>query len=440
MSGLYPQGLAEELPGGGRGEGRDRPIVQRRASPRTIAAIAGSLALLGAGLYLFGQRLENRGKAVSRGQLAIAEARVEPFQESISATGLLSPRTTVFLDLVAEGRIEQVSVREGALVRAGQEILRLSNNALQLQLLDIEARRLEQMMRLGELRAQLRDSDLDARRQLTDLDFRIQELQRKIARNAILHEHQLISEQEVEQAEKELEFLRSQRELALEQTRQSAEGQAGGVRQMEGIVSRSQLGVDFAAGLGSALVLKAPVDGLISSLAAEVGEFKTVGSRLGQIDRLEDGFKVRAEVDEYYLERVAPGQRALTRSFGGREFPLRLARIFPEIREGKFAVDLEFEGAPPDGLKRGQSVAFQLKVGEPVATLQVPNSGFLQSTGGRWLYVLESEDRAVKRAIRPGRVSSESLEVLEGLAAGDRVIVSSYELLGDREKLSLASP
>lgn len=374
---------------------------------------------------------------VERAAVTLAEVRRGTFQESISSIGTLLPRTNIYLDAVEGGRIEEIYVQEGSLVVPGQPLLRLSNNDLQLRLINVDAQRLEQVNGLRDTRFRMEQSALAVRQQLTEMDYHIQRLERQTNRNQELFENQLISSQENEEAQDELEYYRRKRDLTLETFRQDSLRQQNQIRQMEAGASSMESSYGVIREVMDNLVVKAPVAGHLTALNAEIGELRPAGSRLGQIDLLADGYKVRAAIDEFYAARVERGQRAATVPISGQEHELVVTRVYPEVREGKFAVDLEFSRTVPEDLRRGQTIGFQLQLSAPQETVVLPRGAFYQKTGGRWIYVLVGDRKAERRSIRLGRCSSETCEVVEGLEPGDRVIVSNYDSFGDVRELIL---
>lgn len=421
-----------------RGEGVDRRIEARFWTRRRIAWILGIflvLAMTGfGGLSL----ISNAGQVrVDRATVTLAEVRRATLQESVSSIGTLLPRTTVYLDAVEGGRIEEIYVQEGSFVAQGQPLLRLSNNDLQLRLINVDAQRLEQVNGLRDTRFRMEQSALAVRQQLTEMDYHIQRLERQTKRNQELFENQLISSQAHEEAQDELDYYRRKRDLTLETFRQDSLRQQNQIRQMEAGVGSMESSYEVIREVMDNLVLKAPVAGHLTALNAEIGELRPAGSRLGQIDLLADGYKVRASVDEFYSARVERGQRATTVPISGQEYQISITRVYPEVKEGKFAVDLEFSGAVPANLRRGQTIGFQLQLSAPQEAVVLPRGAFYQKTGGRWVYVLVGDREAERRSIRLGRCSAESCEVVEGLEPGDRVIVSNYDSFQDSRELIL---
>ena len=420
-----------------RGEGIDRKIEKRFWTRRRIACLLG--LSLGLGLVIPGALLLLRAQQahVDSTVITLSEVGRGPLQESVSTIGTLLPRTTVYLDAVEGGRIEEIYVREGSVVAPGQPLLRLSNNDLQLRLINVDAQRLEQVNGLRDTRFRMEQSALAVRQQLAEMDYQIQRLERQANRNRVLFESQLIPQQEQERVQDELEYYRGKRDLTLETFRQDSLRQQSQIRQMEAGAQSMESSYEVIRKVMDNLVIKSPVAGQLTALNAEIGELRPAGFRLGQIDLLADGYKVRAGIDEFYSARVERGQKATTVPISGREYDMTITRVYPEVREGKFAVDLEFAGAVPENLRRGQTIGFQLKLGAPDEVVILPRGAFYQKTGGRWVYVLVGSHKAERRSIRLGRMSADSFEVVDGLKPGEKVITSSYDPLGDVSQLIL---
>jgi HlyD family secretion protein len=205
---------------------------------------------------------------------------------------------------------------------------------------------------------------------------------------------------------------------------------------MEASVDRMHENYEVLQQILENLVFRAPVSGHLTAFQAEIGEILNTGQRLGQIDALDSGNKVRAGVDEYYIARVSRGQSATTQPIAGTEYKMTVIRVYPEVRDGRFEVDLDFVGEEPPGIRRGQTIRFLLEMSDPSEALLLPKGGFFQSTGGNWVYVLDSSgDFAVKRTISIGRQNTQHYEVTEGLEPGDQVVTSSYDTFGDADRL-----
>lgn len=420
----------------GAGEGRDRavkPGLRRFVKP--LLAMLGLVGLLGALLWIwdpagFGT-LE-----VSRAAVTVAPVESRLLQETVSGTGTVIPRETVYLDLEQGGRIEGVFVREGARVEAGQPLVKLANSDLELRLLNADVQRLAQLNELRESRSRLDQAALERERELADLDHEIRRLERDLERKRALFEEQLIPRQQYEDVQDELAHFKRRRTLTLQAARQEEARRKAEIEQLEASARTMEQSFDVIRRSERRLLVRAPATGQLTSFAAQVGQLLEPGARLGQVSILSAGHMVRAGLDEYYADRIVTGQEVVAR-IGEESYPLRVARVYPEVREGEFEMDLEFLEHEPRGLRRGQTVGFQLHLGGADEVLTIPRGNFFQDTAGHWIYVLEGDGRALRREIRLGRRGAESFEVLEGLRSGERVLISSYEAFDGAERLTL---
>jgi HlyD family secretion protein len=341
----------------------------------------------------------------------------------------------VFLDAIEGGRVDEIFVIEGQDVEKGQPLLRLSNNTLELNLLNADASRIEQINRLQDTRFRMQQEALTRRQQLAEMEYQLLRADRLLERNRPLREKKLISQQEFDQIKDEYDYWLENERLTKQAYKADSLRMVADINQMEETVKRMEDNFRILERMRDNLVVKAPVTGQLTALDAEIGQLRQAGSRFGQIDEL-SGYKVRASVDEFYIARVSRGQTAVTQPIAGQTYELGVRRVYPEVQNGRFEIDLEFEGEVPEGIRRGQTVRFQLEMSDPGDALIVPKGGFFQSTGGNWAFVLtESGDRAVRRPIRLGRQNPRYYEVLEGLEPGDQVVTSSYDAFSDVDQL-----
>lgn len=422
--------------GSGAGEGIDRKIDKKFWTSKRIALIAGAVLFVALIAYAVASTAGGKRLNVDRERITVAAVTEGPFQELISVTGTVLPRTTVYLDAVEGGRIEEVLVREGAHVEQGQPILRLSNNDLQLRMLNAEAQRIEQRDRLQNTRFNMEMNSLNLRQQLAEMNYQIERLQKQYQRQRELYDKKLVSQQEFEAVRDEYEYQQRRKELTMRAYQQDSLRMVTQIVQMEQALSRMERNFDVIQNNLENLVVRAPIAGQLSMLDAEIGQIRTSGSRFGQIDVL-DGYRVRAQIDEFYISRVTRGQAAQG-EVAGQEYRLIATRVYPEVRDGRFEVDFEFVDAAPAGIRRGQTLRFRLEMSDPSQAVMVPRGGFYQTTGGNWIYVLtESGDAATRRYIQLGRQNPTHFEVLKGLDPGERVVTSSYETFGDADRLVL---
>ena len=428
----FPQ-TATDDPRLGDGAGMDRKLEKPRFSPKRIALGAGVLLFGGLCGYALLADFGVRKLNVQRDRLTISTVEFGPFQEYIPVRGTILPLRTVYLDALERGQVEQVFAEEGASVAAGDPLLRLANPDLELNVLQQEAELERSREELRNGRLTMQQELLRARKALLEIEYQLAINKRNFERYENLSAKDLtaiLSRQEYERLRDEYQY--SVRRMALTQQTQTQDSllAASKVVQLVSAVERMERNLQIVRGRLDNLTVRAPVSGQLTMLAAEVGESKGTGVRLGQIDRI-DGFKVRAVIDEHYIDRVGRGQRG---QFNSGDAPYRLVihKIYPEVKEGRFAVDLVFEGRAPEGIRRGQTLHIRLELGDLEETVQVARGGFYQVTGGHWAYVLDAAgERATRRSIALGRQNPRVYEVLEGLEPGEQVITSSYETLGE---------
>ena len=413
----------------------DRQIEKKRFTPRRIALGGLAAAVIAFGAYVL-LSVNPSSLNVEAGKLTTAPVTYGPFLEYIVEQGAVMPHTTIYLDAVEGGRVEEVYVEQGTHVEEGTPILRLSNANLQLNVMQREAELFREVNRLRETRVTLEQRRLEMRSQLVELDYELRKAEREYKRQAALLEADLNSQQDYDEARDNFEYLTSKRDVTMETLRQDSLFQTIQIRQLEESIDRLRLNLELIKQNEENLTIRAPITGLLSSLIAEVGESKPGGDRLGQVD-VEDEFKVRAAIDEHYIARIRAGQVG-SFDFAGGTYDLVISRVYPEVIEGQFEADMEFPEGMPDGLRRGQTLQVRVALGELADAMQVPRGGFYQKTGGRWIYVLDpTGEVAVRRQIRLGRQNSQFFEVLEGLEEGEQVITSMYDNFGDMEKLVL---
>jgi HlyD family secretion protein len=411
----------------------DRKIEKKFWTTQRIILFALGAAFVG----FFGWQLLKDHKTtlnVEQDKLTISEVTSGTFDETIPITGNVQPLKTIRLDAVVGGYVTQKMVEGGNTVTKGQTLLKLENQQLKLSFLQSETEASRLVNDLQNTRQRLKVERFTLRRSLNELDFQIEQAKDLYDRNKQLFGDKVVSEQEYLRAKRDFERLVKQREIEIESQKYQEENAVLQIKQLEGTLERTQRNVELWRQTLENLEVKAPVPGLLSSMDVEVGSNISQGQNIGQIDDL-SGFKIRAAIDEYYINRVFSGLPG-SFDFNGKSYSLEIIKIYPEVRSGRFEVDMKFAQGAPEGIKRGQSVTIRLQLGQPTQALLLPTGGFFSTTGGNWVYVLERGDkRAIRRRISLGRKNPEYFEVLEGLKPGDRVITSSYDTFGDNEVL-----
>jgi HlyD family secretion protein len=359
------------------------------------------------------------------------------FQEYVPITATVVPLTTHYLDASEGGRVEEIYREAGSVVERGDEILRLANTNLLLDIMYREAELFQQSNNLRNTKILMEQNRLQMRRELLEIDHEIAAQRRITVGYEELRKDDLISRQAFEDARDRLAYLAERRKLVLAAQEQDELFRASQVEQLEASLRRMQTNLDVVKQNLDSLVVRAPIAGQLTALDAEVGQAKARGERLGQIDVL-DRFGLQAAVDEYYIARIDPDLHG-TFTLGERTWGVRVEKVYPQVVQGRFRIDLRFEGNEPEALRRGQTVRMRLELGDPCQAVLLPNGPFHRTTGGRWAFVVDpSGDEAVRRDIDLGRQNARYLEVLGGLEPGEQVVVSPYDFFGDAERLVLS--
>ena len=396
------------------------------------AVVAGSFAVL---LNVAGQAGASSYKVDAK-RLTIATVTQGQFNDYIPVRGNVEPIKSVYLDAIEGGQVEQLFVEEGDQVVAGQKILELSNTTLQLDVISREAQISEQLNNLHNTRLAIDQNRLSLKRDLIEIDYKLQQISRKVKQNKSLLKRKLISTDQMTASVEEFAYLTKSRALTIEQQQQDEKLRAAQIKQLEGNVTQLNRNLSVTRKNLDNLVVRAPVDGLLSALNAQMGESKDRGVRLGQVD-IVGQFKVTARVDEFYVNRVLAGQNAEFK-IAGKSYQLTLTKVYSQINGGQFAVDLAFKGEAPQKMRRGQTLQVNLHLGESTEAMLVSNGGFYQDTGGQWVFVVsDNGEQAYRKEIKTGRRNNRHIEVLSGLKPGERVVVSSYGNFSQMQNLSL---
>jgi HlyD family secretion protein len=417
------------------GQGMDRQVTRKISAGRKFLYGTAALVAILFSAWLVTTLLAGRSLSVDSGRVAVSRVTVGIFEDFIPTRGRLVPRSTVYLDAVEGGRVEQVLVEDGAMVRAGDPIVRLSNTNLQLEVLGREAAVTEQLNFMRTLELQLEQNRLAHKRNLVEIDYQITRLERSIERQRNLAEKALVSQSTLDELQDELTYYRNRREVTLESQSTDARLQEEQLLQLRTASTQLETSLALARNNLADLNVRAPVDGKLSGFDVEIGESIERGGRLGQIDD-PDAYKLNARIDEFYLGRVDIGQVA-SASHNGQDLRLQVAKIYPQVKDGQFEVDMTFEEQPV-GLRRGQTLQLRLTLGDNADAILIPNGSFYQETGGNWVFVVApDESEAVKRRVRLGRRNSDFIEVLDGLEPGEKVITSPYTSYNGMDRLVL---
>ncbi|HNP08823.1 MAG TPA: HlyD family efflux transporter periplasmic adaptor subunit [Cyclobacteriaceae bacterium] len=414
----------------------DKQLKKKKWTVKRIATYGGIALLVFFVSYQF-LFADRRSKLkVETEKITISTVERGVFQEFIPQTGTVEPSRTVYLDAIEGGNIKQIVKESGSMVKKGDLILEITNLSRELSVLQQEAQLVESINRSRDTRLGLTRNDLEQRNALAQIDNQLAILEPQYKRQKTLFEKKLISKQEFERTEADYRYNLQRRAITYEVYRKDSLNRISQLKDIDASESKMRLNLEGVGKILDNLKLRAPIAGQLSRPQLEVGQAVTQGQRLGQVDIL-GSYKVRVPIDELYLPRISTGLHATT-SFAGKDYSLVITYIYPTITNGRFEVDMDFDGETPDGIRRGQSLRLRIELGQSSEELLLPVGGFYKDTGGNWVFVVEEGgDRAVRRDIKLGRKNTEHFEVLEGLQPGDRVITSSYENFGNNEVLIL---
>ncbi|MGZ8541221.1 MAG: efflux RND transporter periplasmic adaptor subunit [Chitinophagaceae bacterium] len=414
----------------------DRVLAKKRWSKKrilTIAAVLGVVTLAAASYYF------TSGKSrlnVDTERITISEVKSGPFQETIPVNGVVLPITSIYLDAVEGGRVEEKFVDDGAVMKKGEPILRLSNTDLELSLVNQETSVYNLLTQMQISQNAARQNTIGKLNQGTDVESQFKEAERIYKLNKQLYEQKVIGMQEFKQSEITYNYQLEKKRLAEQVLKQDSISVRQELNQASQSYERTQNALGVMRKKVGDLIVRAPVDGQLTSLDAEIGQSKNKGERLGQIDVL-SGFKVRVDVDEHYISRIYTG---LLGGFtlAGKDYRLKIKKVYTQVTSGRFQVDMEFEGEVPKGIRRGQTLQIRLAFSDEVQAIQVAKGGFYQQTGGNWIFKVSDDGKtAYKVDIQLQRQNPDYYEVTEGLKPGDKVITSSYENYGNMQELVL---
>jgi HlyD family secretion protein len=379
---------------------------------------------------------DNRSKLkVEKDKITISTVERGVFKDFIPQTGTVEPSHTVYLDAIEGGTIKRIVAESGAMLKKGDVILELSNLNRELSVLSEEASLNEVINRGRDTRLLITRNDLEQRQMLALIENQLQILEPQYYRQKKLYEKKLIAKQDFERAEADYKYNIERKRITYEVYRNDSVERIRQIRELNLAEKRMTLNLEGVGKILDNLIIRAPLDGQLSRPQLDEGQSVTIGQRLGQVD-IVGSYKVKVPIDELYLPRIATGLHATT-SFNNKDYELEITYIYPTIQSGRFEVDMKFTTDTPPGIRRGQSLRLHIELGQSSEELLLAVGGFYKDTGGNWVYVLEGENRAVKKEVKLGRKNTENYEVLEGLKPGDKVITSSYENFGTNEVLVL---
>lgn len=391
----------------------------------------GAFVILVVVLLLTGRRSVLR---VDGSTILTGTARQGEFNDYIRVSGQVQPMTTVQLSPTEGGNVKRIVVEEGSHVNEGDVIVVLGNESLDMQILNSEAELAEKENILRNTMISMEQQKLSVRQEKLSLQIEVRRARRAYEQNKALYEEKLIAKEEYLKASEDYELAKDKLELVTDRERQDSLYRSVQIAQMHESLENMRLNMNMIRRRKENLSVKAPISGELGLLDVELGQSVAAGAKIGQINNL-DSYKIEAQIDEHYIDRVAPGLEA-TFERQSEKYSSVIRKVYPEVRDGKFKADFRFEGQQPENIRTGQTYYLNLQLGQSAEAILIPRGSFYQNTGGKWVYVLNADGtKATKRSVRIGRQNPQYYEVLEGLAPGDKVIISAYDAFGDKDEL-----
>jgi len=414
----------------------DRIIKKKKWPAKKLITVGGIMALA---ILIICSYYFTSGKSklnVDTERITISEIKKGPFQEFIPVNGVVLPLTTIYLDAVEGGRVEEKFVEDGAIMKKGQPILRLSNTDLQLGLVTQQTNVYNLLTQMQISKNAAQQNTVTKLNQLTDVESQLKEAERIYKLDKHLFEEKVIGSQEYQQAANNYNYLLQKKKLTDKILQQDSVSNLQQITQSRQSFEGSQNALNVMRQKVGDLIVRAPIDGQLTSLDAEIGQSKNKGERLGQIDVL-DGYKVRVDIDEHYISRIFIGLMG-NFDFNNKTYKLEIKKVFTQVNNGRFQVDMQFVGEVPDGIRRGQSLQIRLALSDETQAVLLPKGGFYQQTGGNWIFKVSADGKtAYKADIQLGRQNPDYYEVLQGLKPGEKVVTSSYENYDNMQELVL---
>lgn len=415
--------------------GMDSKIERKHLlSKKTVYIIIGSATLL-TGLLAFIFRDTSSSMNVDKEALTISTVKVGEFNDYIRVVGQVIPDHIIYLDAIEGGRVEERLIEEGAQVKAGDVILRLSNPLLNIGILQSEADLAYQENELRNTRLNMEQEHLSLKQERIALDKDLTQKKRRFEQYAHLYQKNLLAREDYLQAREDYNAASEQLEVLDERIRQDKLLRDNQLQSLNENIRNIKKSLLLVRERLENLKIKAPVDGQLGNMEAQIGQSIAQGERIGQVITPE--LKVEAKIDEHYVERIHPG---LSADFEreGKKYALRMTKVYPEVQDGQFRTDLHFIADRPANIRAGQTYHLDLQLGDPTEAILIPRGGFYQSSGGKYVYVVDEEEKSARRRpVRLGRQNPLYYEVLEGLNPGEKIITSGYDLFGNNERLNL---
>ncbi|CAN5695641.1 efflux RND transporter periplasmic adaptor subunit [soil metagenome] len=414
----------------------DRLVKKKKWSTKRIISwsVATGIVILIVSSILLGSGKSRLNVDLER--ITISEIKNGAFTEFIPVNGIVLPQTTIYLDAMEGGRVDEVLVEDGAMMKKNDPIIKLMNTDLELDLSNRETAVFQVLTEMQNTRNQAHQHTIDQLNMMAEVDNALTEAKRVYELNKKLYDEKFIAMQDFIATENAYKFQVKRKNLSEQTLMQDSISTKQQLAQMNESYKRMQDALELMKRKVGDLIVRAPVDGQLTSLDAEVGQSKNKGERLGQLDVV-GGFKVRADIDEHYISRIYIGLKAEV-IMGDSNYALVIKKVYTQVNNGRFQVDMQFENKVPKGMRRGQTLQLRLAMSDETKALLLPRGGFYQQTGGNWIFkVNDGSTKAYRIDIRLGRQNPDYYEVLDGLKPGDKVITSNYENYNDMQELVL---
>ncbi|MCL2041585.1 MAG: HlyD family efflux transporter periplasmic adaptor subunit [Bacteroidales bacterium] len=415
-------------------ENMDRIIEKKRWTRKRIITLAAVGALAVFIIFVVANSWGSSKLNVDAERMIIGTVKRANFREYIPVTGVVQPLTTIYLDLLEGGRVEEILAEDGAMMTHGQPILRLSNTDLELSLVNQETNVYNLLMQMQIAQNNARQNTIMQMNQTVDAESQLIDAERRYEADKKLYASGIVSTEDYNESENRYLYLKEKRRLSQEVMKQDSIASAQQMEQIRQSYRGAQNALELMRRKVADLTVRAPIDGQLTALDAEIGQRKNNGERIGQIDVL-SGFKVRVDVDEHYISRIYAGLEGQYK-LGDSIYTLIIKKVYTQVSSGRFAVDMVFAGRAPENIRRGQTLQIRIALSDETEALLIPRGGFYQQTGGNWIFKLTHDgNKAYRNNIRIGRQNPDFYEVLDGLQEGDKVVVNSYENYGDVQEL-----
>ena len=405
-----------------------RAVFSKKALPWWIGGVVAAFVI-----YLIA-RPDVKTLRVNAETITVNTVKFGEFNDYIRVSGQVQPMTTIQLSPQEGGIVEKIVMEEGSHVNQGDVIVVLSNENLDLQILNSEAELAEKENILRNTLISMEQQKLSLQQERLQLNVDVRRAKRDYDSKKALYNDQLIAKEDFLQAEEDYQLALDKLELVKNRARQDSLYRSVEIEQMNESLANMRVNMQMIRKRKDNLSIKAPIDGELGLLDVVLGQSVGAGTKIGQINNLES-YKIEAQIDEHYIDRVMTGLSA-TFERQGETFDALLRKVYPEVRDGKFKADFKFNGEQPENIRSGQTYYLNLQLGQPTEGIIIPRGSFYQKTGGKWIYVVSDDGtKATKREIRIGRQNPQYYEVLEGLSEGEKVIVSGYDNFGENDVL-----